>query len=455
MPIKPNKVKDNLSTNNVLNTIKSNASPTYQRAVPTAVDSDSVKAIGTIILNNSALKNEFISALVNRIASVIVTSKTFQNPWAMFKIGVLNYGEIIEEVFVNIANPHVFNPADSENTVYKREIPDVRAAYHFINYQNFYKTTISDDQLRQAFLSQAGVMDLISSIVMSLYTSANYDEFQTMKYVIAKAILDGRMSPITVGDVTNENLSSITSTIKATSNSFTFLSKNYNESGVYSYTPKNEQYIILNSKFDAAQTVEVLASAFNMDKAEFFGHRIIVDGFGDLDTERLNLLLSKDPNYEEIGSSDLELLNNIPGVLVDRRWFMIADNFYNFTENYNGEGLYWNYFYHVWKTFSNSPYANAAVFVSGGPTVTNVTVSPGAVTLNKGNMAQLSANVTTTNFAPKSVTWSSSSEHTTVSPNGLVTVTSEETSGSVTITATSTFDSGKTGKATITIPDAG
>ena len=34
-----------------------------------------------------------------------------------------------------------------------------------------------------------------------------------------------------------------------------------------------------------------------------------------------------------------------------------------FTENYVSSGLYWNYFYHTWKTISTSPFANAVAFV--------------------------------------------------------------------------------------------
>ena len=40
---------------------------------------------------------------------------------------------------------------------------DVRAAFHTMNYQKFYKATISNDQLRQAFLSWQGITDLITN----------------------------------------------------------------------------------------------------------------------------------------------------------------------------------------------------------------------------------------------------------------------------------------------------
>ena len=183
------------------------------------------------------------------------------------------------------------------------------------------------------------------------------------------------------------------------------------------------------------------------------GHRVLINSFGmsDYETARLAELFAGDPNYIEIGSDESEELDAIPGVIVSRDWFMVFDNFFNFTENYNGEGLYWQYFYHTWKTFSVSPFANAALLVPGAASVTSVTVNPSTANAGKGSQLQLSATVATTNFAPKGVTWSSSSELTTVNANGLVMIGSGETSPTVTITATSVFDSSKTGTCVITV----
>ena len=129
---------------------------------------------------------------------------------------------------------------------------------------------------------------------------------------------------------------------------------------------------------------------------------------------------------------------------------MIFDNFNNFTEQYNGEGLYWNYWYHVWKTFSVSPFSNNALFVPGNPSVTAVTVTPSTANMSVGQSMQLTVNVETDNFAPQSVTWDSDNEHVTVTNSGKVTVNTGAT-GTAVITATSTYDSTKNGKCTITI----
>lgn len=442
------------SSVDILNAIRKSASTNYKDYVPQATaDSDSIREIGAVIMDYPALQNEFLSALVNRIGRVILTSKSYDNPWAMFKKGMLEFGESIEEVFVNIAKPFQFDPQAAESNVFKREIPDVRSAFHIMNYQKFYKATISNDQLRQAFLSINGITDLIAKIVDALYTGANYDEFQTMKYMLAKHILNGLMNPVTIPTVNTANMNSIVSTIKGVSNKFTFLSSKNNLAGVMNHTPKQKQYLLVNSKFDATMNVEVLASAFNMDKAEFDGHHVLVDSFGDLDIERLNILFADDPTYTEIEKTELETLDAIPCVMVDSDWFMIFDNYQNFTEQYNGEGLYWNYWYHVWKTFSVSPFSNNTVFVTGIPAVKKVTVTPSEATVSAGGQLQLNVTVNTEYYAPQSVIWSIDTEddNASISSTGMLKVNSNATAKTITVKATSTFDSTKIDSATITV----
>lgn len=445
----------------ILNAIRNSASANYRGYVPAAYpDQNSIKEIGAIIMDYPALKNEFLTALVNRIGRVIITNKMYTNPWAQFKKGILEFGETIEEIFVNIAKPFEYDPAVAETKVFQREIPDVRAAFHVLNYQKFYKATIKNEQLRQAFLSWNGISDLIAKIVDSMYTASNYDEFITMKYMLAKHLLNGELYPSKISAVSAANAKGIVSTIKGVSNKFEFMSNKYNLAGVANYSLKENQYVIVNSDFDATMDVEVLASAFNMSKADFMGHRILIDSFGNLDTDRLNELFGNDPNYTTFTAAALEALDAIPVVLVDADWFMIYDNLIEFTEQYNGQGLYCNYFYHCWKTFSISPFANAAVFVPGTPAITSVTVSPESATVMPGQTLALTATVVTENFENKSVNWTvapgtvGTDDITGVTINiyGELTIPADIDPGTViTVTATSVADSTKSDTATITV----
>lgn len=455
MPTRPSVQKLSATSVDILNAIRNNASADYRNYIPQADDSlDSVRSIGNILMNYPALQNEFLNALVNRIGRVLVTSKMYDNPWNMFKRGMLEFGETIEEVFVEIAKPFEYDPETAESEVFKREIPDVRAAFHILNYQKFYKVTVQRDQLRQAFLTWDGVTDLITKIINSMYAGANYDEFLVMKYLVAVNILNGRLKAVQISDPSNvTNMKSVVGAIKSVSNGMEFMTTEYNQAGVHTYTDKRDQYIILTSDFDAVMDVEVLASAFNMDKADFMGRRVLVDSFASLDNDRLALLFKDDKNYVPLTQDELNALATIPAVLVDRDWFMILDNLLEFTDQYNGQGLYWNYWLHVWKTLSVSPFANSAVFVPGVPSVTSVTVSPDTVKAGAGQTVLLTAEVVTANFAPQTVTWSvATGAKATVDITGKVVIGADAKTGDkIVVKATSTFDSTKSATCTITV----
>lgn len=411
----------------VLNAIRANQNYDYQSRVPEATQ-DTIKQVGNAILSSFDLQNAFLNALVNRIALVLINSKMFYNPLRVFKKGTIEYGEIVEEIFVNIAKAHVYDPVVAEQEVFKREIPDVDAIFHKMNYKNFYKVTIQNEDLRQAFLSSQGISDLIARIVDSLYSGANYDEFLIMKNMIVDAVKNGRMASVTIPEATAENAKSIITTIKSVSNALEFPSTAYNAQGVLTYTPKDRQVLILDTKFDAINDVEVLASAFNMDKAEFMGRRVLIDNFADL--------------------------TGVPAVLVDESWWMVFDMQINFTEIYNAQGLYWNYFYHVWKLFSESPYSNAVVFTSNPNSVTSVTVSPESANVAKGSTQQMTATVVTTGYASKSVNWSVTGAQTPtsrISNTGLLTVATNEPNDTLTVTAVSAYDPDKSDTSTITV----
>ena len=455
MAIKPKHVELTASSVDILNSIRGSATPYYQTMIPkAAANTSSIRNIGNVMMNYEPLQNEFLSALYNRVGRVIITSKMYYNPWSPFKKGLMELGETVEEVFVNIAKAHTFNPEVAETNFMKREIPDVRAAFHTMNYQKFYKATISNDQLRQAFLSWQGITDLIAKIVDAMYTAHNYDEFQVTKYMLARNILNGYLYPITVPQISKENAEDIVTEVKTASNNLVYMSRDYNLAGVDTFTKKTDQVIITTARFDAIMDVNVLAAAFNMDKAEFMGNRVQIDGFDKIDDVRMNQLFADDPaaGYVALTSEEKAALAQVPAVLIDRDYFMIFDNLYKFTEDYNGEGLYWQYWYHAWKTFSTSPFANAEIFVPGTPSITSVTVSPPTATVNKGNMLQLNAVVVAESFAPKSVVWSVNSELSTISQTGVLTVDAEEIAETLTVTATSTYDDSKSGTATITVP---
>lgn len=357
----------NASTIDILNVIRQNASYDYQQNVPEVATVNDIPKVGEIIYGTPAFANQFINALVNRIAIVRVQSATFNNPYSILKKGYIEYGETVEDIFVSIAKAVDFNVEKAAKREFQRTIPDVRSAFHVMNWRVMYPVTIQDEDLRQAFLSIEGVQNLIAKIVDAVYTAAEYDEFLLFKYLLIKAISHGKMYPTSIG--AGADLSEAAVQFRGTSNLLPFMSSEYNEAGVKTNTPKERQVIFMDAMFNAQFDVNVLASAFNMDKADFMGRLFLIDNWTDFDNERFDIIRANSDGIEEVTADELALLANVKAVILDDNWFQVYDNNNKFTEKYVASGLYWNYFYHTWKTVSNSPFANAVVFVTSAADV--------------------------------------------------------------------------------------
>lgn len=358
----------NASTIDILNVIRQNASYDYQQNVPKVATVNDIPKVGEIIYGTPAFANQFINALVNRIAIVRVQSATFNNPYSILKKGYIEYGETVEDIFVSIAKAVDFNVEKADKREFQRTIPDVRSAFHVMNWRVMYPVTIQDEDLRQAFLSIEGVQNLIAKIVDAVYTAAEYDEFLLFKYLLIKAISHGKMYPTSIG--AGADLSEAAVQFRGTSNLLPFMSSEYNEAGVKTNTPKERQVIFMDAMFNAQFDVNVLASAFNMDKADFMGRLFLIDNWTDFDNERFDIIRANSDGIEEVTADELALLANVKAVILDDNWFQVYDNNNKFTEKYVASGLYWNYFYHTWKTVSNSPFANAVVFVTSSADIT-------------------------------------------------------------------------------------
>ena len=357
----------NASTMDILNVIRQNASYEYQQNVPEVTKASDIPRVGEVIYGTPAFANQFINALVNRIAIVRMQSATFNNPYGVLKKGYIEFGETVEDIFVSIAKGVDFDPEKGKSREFKRTFPDVRSAFHTMNWRVMYPVTIQDEDLKQAFLSLEGVQNLIAKIVDAVYTGAEYDEFLLFKYLMIKAISHGKMKPVSIGDETDLKESAVA--FRGISNLLPFISSDYSEAGVKTNTPKNRQIIFMDAKFNAQFDVNVLASAFNMDKADFMGRLFLIDNWTSFDNERFDVIRENSDGIEEVTAGELALLANVKAVIVDENWFQIYDNNNKFTEKYVASGMYWNYFYHTWKTVSSSPFANAVVFVTDAASV--------------------------------------------------------------------------------------
>lgn len=417
-------------------------------------DNSSIMNIYSFITGYEPNRNAFLYALMNRIGMTILTSKMWNSPLAWTLQGRLEFGESIEEIFVNLCKVRSFDPTKAPARVFERNVPDVRAAFHVMNWQKEYPLTITTDQLRQAFLSWQGIVDLVQGCIQSMYKSLQKDMYETTKYMIAKLIISGQMPNVQIPDFTDPaNMPSVVKAARSTALNMTILGTQYNMAHVYNAVDNvSDLYIIMSNDLLASQDVDVLAAAFNMDRTTFYGRVIGIDSFSDMDYDRLDMLFEGTEGYAHISGTDLTNLQKVGFIACEKDFFQIWENFQEVTDNYNGSGLYWNYFLHAWYTFSVSPFAQGVLFDYAGGEITSVTVVPATANVAQGSTIVLGATVEGAGIFDKAVTFSISGqtkEGTRVVGNQLTIAVDEPATTPITVTAKAA--DGTIGTGTITV----
>ena len=345
-----------------------NQTPILRENLDLPVQGESIKPIGKLIMENPAYKNAFLNT-INIIGLTVITRNHWENPWKAFTDkGKISYGQQVREIICDIANVYDYNEMlKNETDFIKTEVPNVLSYLHELNYQKFYKTTTSDEQMAMAFETE-DLFKLIDIIVNSLYEGYEYDTYQANKYMLARRILEGTVTPYYISDFTTKTDRDIVAEMKGISNDMTFRSPNFNPAGLRKATSFDDQFAIVSTKFDAKFTTNVLATSYFRSDAEMKAHMELCDGFGNFDTGRLNQLFAKrDDNgdiiegeyvagYTPITSEQSQLLNAIPAVIVGRDFFQ--DYYYGLdnsgvtkqTEFFNPQTLKRNHFLHAWRS---------------------------------------------------------------------------------------------------------
>ena len=348
------------SSHALANSIRASLGGSFESNVPLA-SATNVAEFGAGVLSNQSTQNDFIATLVQRIGKVVVRRVTLKNDLKKFKKGDMPLGSKIEEVFTDITKGQRYNVEDSEQTVFKRTIPNVKTLFHMRNREDRYDGTIQDASLQAAFVSWDKFDEFVASIFNSLTNSAEVEEFEYMKSLIDGYYDKGLFHVIKINKpdtptATNELVKKVRAAVIKLSLSNG--SREYNSLAVRTRSEMQNLHIIMDADLRAAVDVDTLAGAFNMDKVSFLANVTVIDGFK---------------------SKGLEL------VLVDESFFMVYDNLIKMEAIRNPKGLYWNHFLHVWQTLSVSRFANAVAFVSGEvPAVTQVIVDPAILSMRKG-----------------------------------------------------------------------
>ena len=338
---------------NTLNYIRQEASSQYREVVPKAT-ADNIKEIGNILLNDAyqPMLNEFVNNLINRIALTRIENKSFSNPLAMFKKGSVPYGTDIQLIYENPANAEAYEYSDSAMAkLLTITDPDTKVAYLRRNRKDLYTKTIAREGLQGAFESAEAFDDYVSSITQSLYSGNYIDEFKYTKALIDGAYEEGKVITEVVSAVSDKaTAEALVEKCRALYLKMQFPSTEYNayskfststdETPITTWTDSERICVITTADVMAKVDVQALASAFNMDKANFMGRVVIVDKFEN---------------------------SEIQALICDESFIQIFDNIFRFDEFYNARTMSWNEYLHAWGTWAISPFANAVCLATKLP----------------------------------------------------------------------------------------
>ena len=344
-----------------LNAIREISSEIYHRYVPIIDSNTDIGKFAEPILSVPEVYNEFCNALVNRIVYTQFEIKSFRNPFVVLEGDRIPLGYAGQEIYVNPAKGRQYNANDFAGLLVKYEA-DVKVQYQAINSDLQYPVTFSRQQLKKAFTSWADLEGFIDGLSNSLYNGAYIDEFKNTKNIIAGAYKDNKAVIQTVSAVSDEaTAKAFVEKARELYLNFQLPSSDYNAWAkcggegrpVVTWTNPEDIVMIVRNSVRAKLDVNVLAEAFNMDKATLLGNILTVDNFDVYDDEGTKI-------YD--GSA-------IVGMIADKSWFRIKRQDMFMDSFYNANNRSIQYYLNLIKIYNFSLFANGVIFATSQPTV--------------------------------------------------------------------------------------
>lgn len=412
----------------VMNAVYADMSGEFQSRIQPLFDSDAdLASFGNALLNYKPGANEFLYSLINHIGLVNVNYRSFESPLKMFKKGWMEFGDTIEDIYIEPIKGMLYeaevpntNPGDQWQT-FK---PDQDVVFYKINRECVYPLTINERVIRRAFMSYRELDKFMAGIMRQLYNGDELDDFSlTMKLLNNYANVDGKnlFFQMPVSAVVDETTAkTLVKAVRAVVKGLRFPTRAYNAKGVLNWAMPEDMFLLVTPEVNAVLDVDVLAKAFNMDKASFLGNVVEVPGFGSN-------------------------LSDVQAILVDREFIQDYDTYKDIlSTGLNARHITTNYFYHHQGIMACSPFYHAIAFVNktfADPST--VTISGDSYVYKDGEVHTYTASVAganvSDNIQSQAVVWEivGAPQYAMINQNGNLVIDSKFAGNSLTIKATS------------------
>lgn len=389
---------------NALREMSVNGSSIYHQYIPVIDENTSISTIAEPVLTVPAVANDFMSMLVNRIVYTQFETKYFRNPLQILEGDRIPLGYAGQEIYVNPAKGRKYNVNDFAGLLQKYEA-DVKVQYMTLNSDLQYPVTVTRHDLKKAFTSWENLDRFIDQLSNSLYNGAYIGEYRYTKNLIGSAYSYGGVQVETVSAITDE--ASAKAFVKKVRNlflNFQTPATSYNAwakvggegNPITTWSNPEDIVVILRNDVRTEIDVDVLASAFNMDKATLMGNILTVDNFDIIDDEGVKRFDG----------------SNILGMIADKSWFKIKRQDMYLDEFYNANNRTWQYYLNITKMYQYSLFANAVVLATAEPTIaiTSMDYKANVVEIKQGDVENLEITVTPFGATSPTITYASSNK---------------------------------------------
>ena len=407
----------------------------YHQYLPIVDENTDIGSFGTPILNNTAVMNEFMNRLVNRIVYTSFENRYFNNPLQILEGDRIPLGYAGQEIFVNSAKGRQYDVNDFAGLLVKYEA-DIKVQYTQVNMDLQYPVTVSRHKLKQAFVSWDTLDSFIMELSNSLYNGAYIDEFRFTKGLVSSAYKSNQVQMRVISAINSEaNAKAFTTTARELFLNMQLPSTEYNawaKVGGYgreilTYSRPEDVVFLIRNDVRSYLDVNVLAESFNLDKATLLSRIIGVDNFDQYDDEGNKIF---------DGSA-------IIGAMGDSSWFKIKRQDMFLDQWYNPNNRTWQYYLNLTKMYNYSLFSNMVLFVTSEPEVLPTSMrftEEAGVEVEEGDTVEL--HIETTPFpANAEITYTSATEGVATveakQGNNKVCVVSGVSDGTSVITATS------------------
>lgn len=389
---------------NALREMSVTGSSIYHQYIPVIDENTSISTIAEPVLTVPAVANDFMSMLVNRIVYTQFETKYFRNPLQILEGDRIPLGYAGQEIYVNPAKGRKYNVNDFAGLLQKYEA-DVKVQYMTLNSDLQYPVTVTRHDLKKAFTSWESLDRFIDQLSNSLYNGAYIGEYRYTKNLVGSAYSYGGVQVETVSAISSEatakafvkKVRNLFLNFQTPATSFNVWAKvGGNGNAITTWSNPEDIVVILRNDVRTEIDVDVLASAFNMDKATLMGNILTVDNFDIIDDEGVKRFDG----------------SNILGMIADKSWFKIKRQDMYLDEFYNANNRTWQYYLNITKMYQYSLFANAVVLATAEPTIaiTSMDYKTNIVEVEEGDVEGLEITVTPFGATSPTIEYASSDQ---------------------------------------------